>query len=81
MMKCLINVYYANNNGGLTFQPYENLKLRKKHVNYVIKKHKIGCNFKEDMKVNYESSLSVAYCFPYGTFNLMILLAEDGKDW
>ena len=37
----------------------QKMKLRKKHVNYVMKKHKMGCNYKEDVKVKYELSLSV----------------------
>ena len=38
-MKCLQNICYANKDGGLTFEPYTNLKLKTKHLNFRMKQH------------------------------------------
>ena len=72
---------YANKDDRLTFQPYMNLKLGKKDVNYVMKNNKSEFDFKEEVKVNFESCLLVMWHFPYGVYSLLTLLYEENKDW
>ena len=80
-IKCLCNICYANKDGGMTFKPYSNMKLKKKNVSLIMKVNRTGCDYKEDIKVNYESSLSVACRFLHGTCSLMKLLEEAKLIW
>ena len=66
-MKCLQNICYANKDGGLTFKPYANLELKTKHLNFGMKQHQSGSDFKELVKVNYQARLSVGGLFPFDT--------------
>ena len=80
-MKCLRNICYANKYGGMTFVPYSNLELKMKHLCFRMKHNQSGSDFKELVKVNYQSSLSVAGFFPFGTASIKTILKEDSKTW
>lgn len=80
-MKFLRNRCYANKDGGMLYNPYSNINLKKQHLCYTIEQRKSGSEYKEHIKVNYESNLSVVDQFPYGTCSLMVLLKEDSKTW
>ena len=71
-MRIIPDVYYANKDGGLMFKPYMTL---------ILEKNKSGSDFKEDVKVNFESCLLVVERYPYGACSLMTLLCEENKDW
>ena len=58
----------------MTFKPYTNIVLRKKNVNFIMNPHKLGCDYKELVKINYKSSLLIRCWFPYGTCSQMTLL-------
>ena len=61
-----------------TIRQYETKE--EKYVNYIMIAHNTGCDYKEDIKINYESSLSVVCQFPYGMCSLMTLLEEARLD-
>ena len=80
-MKCLQNICYANKDGALTFEQYSNLELKTKHLNFRMKQHQSGSDFKELVKINYQSSLSVSGLFPFGIASMKTVSEEDGKTW
>ena len=43
--------------------------------------NKSACTYKEDIKTNFESSLSMAGHFPFGTCSLEYILSQDNKTW
>ena len=44
-------------------------------------KNKTACAFKEEVKTNFESSLLVGGCFPFGTCSLEHMLGESNLKW
>ena len=44
-------------------------------------KNKSACAYKEEIKTNFESSLSVGGCFPFGMCGLEHMLSESNLKW
>ena len=80
-IKILQSICYANKDGGTTFNPFKNIKLRAKHLTYRMNKNKSACTYKEEIKTNFESSLSVVGCFPFGMCSLEHMLSESNLKW
>ena len=77
-LEILQSICYANKDGGSTFKPYKNIKIRKRHLSHTMNKNKSACAYKEDIKINFESSLSIAGHFLFNTCNLEY---QSGKTW
>ena len=43
--------------------------------------NKSACTYKEDIKTNFESSLSIAGHFLFSTCSLEYILSQNGKTW
>ena len=68
--KILQIICYANKDGGTTFKPFKNIKLREKYISHTMDKNKSACVYKEEIKTNFKVSLSIAGHFPFGTCSL-----------
>ena len=83
IMKILQNVCYANKDGGVTLRPIMNILLAKKYVNYIMENNKSWSDFRDDVKMNYETWVWIAGQFPYAMCSLMTVLytIDASKTW
>ena len=81
IFKILWSICYANKDSGTTFKPFKNIKLREKHLFHTMNKNKSAYMYKEEIKTNFETSLSIAGHFPFGTCSFEHLLSESGLNW
>ena len=79
-LKLLQSICFANKDGGNTFRPYKNIKIRERHLSHKMN-DRTACTYKEDVKTNFESSLAIAGHFPFGTCSLELILGKENKTW
>ena len=54
-MKTFQDIFHANKDSKLMLKPMKNLIQSKKCLNYILKKNKLGLDFKDNIKVYYEA--------------------------